>query len=218
MLSESMRDYFTSASSENLNFRVKYNCLEDEPRPLPVQQRNGLVCIGRLEREKGFDLAIAGWCALTQKPRLHIVGDGELAPLAQQVQREHPELVTWHPQLPHHDTLNLLASSSLSINLPRWQEPFGRVALESIALGVPVVHSGRGALSEVVGPGGWAAALHRGDVADVLQRALIDAEWKSADAREHYLANFSADATTRQLHKIYVEAISDADSLRMDAR
>lgn len=37
-----------------------------------------------------------------------------------------------------------------------WDEPFGRVAAEALALGRPVVTTGRGGLAEVVGgEAGW---------------------------------------------------------------
>jgi glycosyltransferase involved in cell wall biosynthesis len=63
-----------------------------------------------------------------------------------------------------------------SLDTPRWSEQFGRVAVEAMAAGVPVVVSDSGALAEVVCGAG--ALVPQGDVgalAEALRRVSGDA-------------------------------------------
>ena len=50
--------------------------------------------------------------------------------------------------LPHDNILNFYKKSSISVACSRWQEPFGRTAMESAAYGCATITSKRGGLSE----------------------------------------------------------------------
>ena len=56
--------------------------------------------------------------------------------------------LTIHPWLPHKQILNLYKNSSISIVPSRWEEPFGRTAMESAAHGCATITSMRGGLIE----------------------------------------------------------------------
>ena len=90
--------------------------------------------------------------------------------------RVHPE---WQPLCaaetnltlaPALDTRELLASSRVVLVPSKWEEPFGRIAVEAMANGVPVLASWTGGLREIVGctalavrrfrdPAAWETAL-----------------------------------------------------------
>lgn len=53
-------------------------------------------------------------------------------------------------KLPYVETLEKVKEASVVVVPSRWQEPFGRVALEAIMLGTPVVATSRGGLTEIV--------------------------------------------------------------------
>src|SRR5262249_51883689 len=79
----------------------------------------------------------------------------------------------WHDNLPVADALDtrdLLARSRLVLVPSQWEEPFGRIAVEAMANGIPVLASWTGGLRETVGytalavrrfrdPDAWDAAL-----------------------------------------------------------
>ena len=138
-----------------------------EARPVTV----GFV--GRLVPEKGADVLLD---ALTRDPRLRarIVGAGPAEPAlrARAVELEVADRVEFTGPIDPDDiedfyrSLDVLAVPSLPT--PTWTEQFGRVAVEAMASGVPVVSSDAGALPAVVGgagivvPAGDAGALALG--------------------------------------------------------
>lgn len=137
-----------------------------EPREMPapaVQPGSGaespspvvVGLVGRLVPEKGvLDLldALAGEPLL----RARIVGSG---PLASELPRRAASLgiedrVDVLPAVSGDDIADFYRSIDVlavpSLPTPRWTEQFGRVAIEAMAAGVPVVSSDAGALPEVI--------------------------------------------------------------------
>jgi glycosyltransferase involved in cell wall biosynthesis len=55
------------------------------------------------------------------------------------------KVIDW---LPHEEILNFYKKSSISVACSRWQEPFGRTAMESAAYGCATITTNRGGLSE----------------------------------------------------------------------
>ena len=55
------------------------------------------------------------------------------------------KVIDW---LPHDEILNFYKKSSISVACSRWQEPFGRTAMESAAYGCATITSDRGGLTE----------------------------------------------------------------------
>jgi glycosyltransferase involved in cell wall biosynthesis len=115
--------------------------------------------VGRLEPHKGVAELIDAVASLSDV-QLDIVGDGpERVALERQVDRLGcVDRVTFGGFRPadriaeHYTTFDVLAIPSL--DTPGWIEQFGRVAVEAMAGGVPVIASDSGSLAEVVGDAG----------------------------------------------------------------
>jgi glycosyltransferase involved in cell wall biosynthesis len=115
--------------------------------------------VGRLEPHKGLSVLVDAVATLPQV-ELDIVGDGPErlalegriteAGLTDRVQltgfRAAEQIATVYSEF---DTLAVP-----SLDTPGWVEQFGRVAVEAMAAGVPVVASRSGSLAEVVGDAG----------------------------------------------------------------
>nr|WP_221446672.1 glycosyltransferase [Microbacterium thalassium] len=176
--------------------------------------------VGRLVPEKGIDVLLD---AVAREPRLRIrfAGSGPLADdLAEQAAARGigdrvrligalaPEAVA-----DFYRSVDVVAVPSL----PRagWTEQFGRVAVEAMACGTPVVSSDAGALPDVVGGAGL--VVPHGD-ASALARALIAASGPERDAlREAGLARAaecSWDAVGREYVDLYRSVTHTASTER----
>jgi glycosyltransferase involved in cell wall biosynthesis len=136
------------------------------PRPFTVGFN------GRLVEEKGAHLLLDALAGLPGDWRLRLLGGGpQRSPLEAQAARLGiAERVSFCGQIPStevpsfYHTLDALALPSLTWR--NWKEQFGRVLVEAMASGVPVIGSDSGAIPGVIGdaglvvPEGDVAALH----------------------------------------------------------
>jgi glycosyltransferase involved in cell wall biosynthesis len=133
------------------------------PRPAPPAGGAAPFVVGyagRLVPEKGLDLLLRALAQLPAEVRVHIVGAGpERARLA----RLAAELgvasrVDWTPLAPSAMMPGLIAGFDCLVlpsrTRPNWKEQFGRVLIEAMACGVPVVGSTSGELPNVIGEAG----------------------------------------------------------------
>ncbi|WP_402467112.1 glycosyltransferase [Isoptericola aurantiacus] len=136
---------------------------------------------GRLAAHKGVTVLLDA-VAADERLHLDVAGDGPLRDLVAEA-ADSSARVRWHGSLSgpalveFYRGLDVLAVPSL--DTPGWVEQFGRVVVEAMGCGVPVVVSRSGALPDVVGddgaPGGEPAGgllVPPGD-ADALRTALL---------------------------------------------
>jgi len=115
--------------------------------------------VGRLVEEKGGALLLDALADLGGAWRLDVVGEGPARyPLQAQAQQLRVgDRVTFAAlasgRMPgYYQGLDVLAVPSLT--RPNWKEQFGRVIIEAMACGVPVVGSSSGAIPDVIGDAG----------------------------------------------------------------
>ena len=187
------------------------------PRPPATDRPIEVGYVGRLARHKGIDVLLE---AVARKPRLRlrIAGagpqDGDLRARSQQEDlRGRVELVgpVDSPALPDfYRSLDVLAVPSL--DTPGWREQFGRVVVEAMSCGTPVVASDSGALPDVTRdagvlvPPGDPGALAEALVSVGADPALSERMRKEGVARAH---EFSWDSIGEQYVELY-ESIAGA--------
>jgi glycosyltransferase involved in cell wall biosynthesis len=119
-----------------------------------------LLYVGSLDRHKGVDKLLPILTRLRRRSahefRLTIVGDGGLrSELEEQARsRELHAAVSFTGQLPNEKLPGTYASHDIFLYPGRWDEPFGRVFLESLAAGTPVIASDVGSVGDIIGSGG----------------------------------------------------------------
>ena len=115
-----------------------------------------LLYCGRIDERKGVDTSIEALAALPEQATLTVVGGGdedhlrELRALAAQLGVE--GRVTFERR-PRSELPATYAAADVTLFPVRWEEPFGLVPLESMAMGTPVIASGRGGSSEYLSDG-----------------------------------------------------------------
>jgi len=111
------------------------------------------------------------------------------------------------------DMATLMADCDVVV-IPSEAEPFGRVALEAMALGRPVVGTAAGGLGEVVAPGETGLLVpgrNPADLAGAVRRILSDAPLRcvlAANAAQRVRSQFAASAHARRVTQLYEEILA----------
>ncbi len=109
--------------------------------------------------------------------------------------------------LDHTDLARLAGAASASVVTPRWDEPYGLVAAESLSCGTPVCGFARGALPELLDE--HCAVLVEPDDVNALAAAMHVAVRLSRDtARAHALAHCSQDVMIDRYESLYAELVA----------
>jgi glycosyltransferase involved in cell wall biosynthesis len=120
------------------------------PVPEPGDGKGGYALfVGRLSVEKGLGVMLDAWRQLDGKIPLKILGDGPMADLVREAEKEMPE-IEWLGRKPLEEVYEVLGNAAFLVFPSEWFETFGRVAIEAFAKGTPVVASNIGAIAELV--------------------------------------------------------------------
>jgi glycosyltransferase involved in cell wall biosynthesis len=173
--------------------------------------------LGRLVEEKGIALLLEAVAELQGEWRLRLIGSGpQETALLEQAARlgiaERLNMIEWMPsaEIPaEYPRLDALVLPSLT--RPNWKEQFGRVLVEAMSSGVPVVGSSSGAIPGVIGeaglvvPEGNTAAL-----ADALRRLQTDSTLRgdlAAKGRARVLAHYTHQQVAAATVAVYRELL-----------
>jgi glycogen(starch) synthase len=219
--SASMSDEITELFGPGLaETRVIRNGIDAALWPFARRQtRNGpaqLMYLGRLEYEKGIHDAIA---ALPRIRRSHpgttltIAGTGTQQGWLIEQARKHKvfKATTFVGHLDHEQLVQLLHTADAAV-LPSHYEPFGIVALEAAATGVPLVTSNVGGLGEAVINGQTGMSYAPRDVAGLAAavRVVLDdpdaAQHRAIAARERLTSDFDWHTVAGETAQVYLAA------------
>jgi glycogen(starch) synthase len=219
--STSMREEITALFGPGLaGITVIPNGIDTDRWPFARRQhRDGpaeLLYFGRLEYEKGVHDAIA---ALPRIRRAHpgttltIAGDGTQLDFLVEQARKHKVLkaVDFVGRVDRSQLLVLLHRADAAV-LPSHYEPFGIVALEAAAAGIPLVTSTAGGLGEAVINGVTGISFPPRDVTALTAavRAVLDdpatAQRHALVARERLTSDFSWPTVADHTAQVYLAA------------
>ncbi len=180
-------------------------------RPAVSYPEDYLVWLGRMVPEKGAHLAIQ-------------VAKGCEAPLllAGTIDRHVPASVRYFedkikPQLNHHlikyigpvnlkQKIDLLSRARVLLNPIEWEEPFGMVMIEAMAVGCPVISFRRGAAPEVVAHQTSGFLVH--NVKEMLRALAHIDELDRKMVRRHVELHFSVRVMAEKYTRIYQNVIA----------
>jgi glycosyltransferase involved in cell wall biosynthesis len=184
-------------------------------RPSPLAGRPLVIgYVGRWVAEKGVDLLLHAVAGMADDTAIQILGSGpaevglralvERLGLATRVEFLPPIPSVDMPRfMPRLDVLVLPSRAR-----PNWTEQFGRVLIEAMACGVPVVGSDCGEIPDVIGDAGL---IFRQDDVDGLRSSLArlrddDLRLRLAQAgRTRVEAHFTQARVAAQTREVYLE-------------
>jgi len=202
-LSQGSADLLRPYLPATARFHPLENIIETEMAPpVEVAVNRELVVVGRLDTEKGVELAAQVAC--TAGLPITFVGEGSLRPA---LEAAGAKVTGWVTPA---EVRSWLRRARVLVFPSRWYETYGLVVSEAAALGVPAIVSDVSAAAERVEHGvtGW--RFRSGDAADLLRcltAATHDAAVKSAGQAAY--TRFWADPPTSEHHVAGLRAIYD---------
>jgi glycosyltransferase involved in cell wall biosynthesis len=159
----------------------------------------GLLFLGRIEREKGPDIAIR----VARELRRPLILAG---PVVQQEYFDEmiapflDDSVQYIGVVDHREKNKLLGNAGCVLMPSRWDEPFGMVAIEAMACGTPVVVSRQGALPEIISNGVSGFTAADDEITDRVVQAL---NLGRSAVRSAAAAQFDVSVAAQKFHKLY---------------
>ena len=189
-----------------------------EPRPLSADPPR-VLCIGRLIKNKGFDVALDAFAQVRDSfpnAKLTIAGEGPERPA---LERQAGALglgqsVAFTGWVKPDAVYGLVSQSTVMLVPSRYREPFGIVAIEAALMARPVIASRTGGLAEVVIDTKTGFLVEKEDsqsLADRLREVLSQPELAARlgrNARADMLKRFSLDANVAAYDALYRRVLS----------
>lgn len=194
-----------------------------ESPPHPWRWR--LVCVGRIDRHKGVDVAIRALPGLPEAAVLSIWGTGDDR-YVEEMRRLAAELgvggrVRFEGWADADRLARIYADADAVLFPVRWEEPFGLVPLEAMGVGRPVVSTARGGAAEFLQDGDNALVFAVDDdegLADAIRRLAEDARLRERlrDAGRQTAARFTleqfAERTVQEILRAAVPTAAPAST------
>lgn len=182
---------------------VIYNPVEVDTVAGSAERPNGpkFVTASTLTQDKGVDTVIRAFESVKKDlptARLHVFGDGplreELESLA--VDFGVSSSITFHGRAEPATVYDKIRSATATVFPSRWNEPFGRITVESMMLGTVVVGSDVGGIAEVIEDGETGLLFPPGDDAALASQLLRLADDDALRGRISAAARSIADQFT----------------------
>jgi len=211
------RDKFAAHGLPADRIAVKPNSVKDPgPNATPLGQRQGVLFVGRISREKGLRVLLDAWQRMADQmpaPELTIIGDGPELP---EMRRIAPAGVRFAGLLPRSEVLAQMQRAAILVMPSTWYEGFPATLAEALACSLPVIAPRLGGFPEMVEPGlnGWlyppadSAAL-----AATLRAALADQaalQRMGEGARATYELRYAPKRNRDQLLAIYRDVLAQS--------
>lgn len=214
-LSEFAREKLVSAGLPGEKVMVKPNFACD-----PGVRANGGdygLFVGRLSREKGVDVLLKAWGALNAPIPLKIIGDGNCAPQVAQLVQTLPT-VEWLGQCTATQVTAAMAGARFLVFPSVWYEGFPLTIAEAFAVGLPVIASELGSMSQLIHPHATGLHVRPGDPTDLAEK--VEWAWAHPDqmramgenARREYEERYTPEQNYKLLMEAYGRVLPGRDS------
>ncbi|HEY9297546.1 MAG TPA: glycosyltransferase family 4 protein, partial [Phormidium sp.] len=190
--------------------------------------------VGRLDKDKGLELLIEAFALFLKtgkkaklfivgKPLLHFSADGKECPLAGEEYKQSLKQIAIDLGVENHveflghlsNPTSVYQVSDLTVVPSLWSEPFGRVVIESMACGTPVVGSRIGGIPEILTGEFQAGLFEPGDKEDLANTLNQMIDWRDSNPqlgakyRESTLNKFSLKSMIDGVEKVLLNVVKE---------
>ena len=212
------REKFVAAGLPADRIVIKPNVVY--PTPTPGRARGELALfVGRLSPEKGIATMLEAWQQIGRRLPLQIVGGGPLTARVQEVCRTTPG-ITYRGQLPRAQAIELMKEAKVMIFPSVWYEMFSMTASEALSVGLPVIASNLGSMTELIRHQHNGLHFRPGDAGELVAQVdwLLahphEAQQMGRQARTDFEQHYAADRNYELLMDVYRQAIAERKATR----
>ncbi len=161
---------------EDLPYYIRNNCEVVYPSIDPLKKmpkkENLIVFSGKLNTSKGFDIfgkAIVN--VLNKHPNWNALAVGNEPRETFNFKHKNLRILNW---LKHSEMLKIYSKASISVVPSKWEEPFGRTAMESAAYGCATITSKKGGLVETFKSDFLLNNLNENEIYKIINKLIKD--------------------------------------------
>jgi glycosyltransferase involved in cell wall biosynthesis len=182
--------------------------LEGDERLKMLPEGDYILFVGDLSPDKGIHVLLEAYAGLPEAPPLVLIGR-RLPTTPVNLPVNVIEIGRW----PQHLVMEAWRRSLFGVVPSVWSEPFGLVAIEAMASGVPLVASRIGGLVDIVEDGVSGLLVTPGDAGELregIRRLLSDPDLRLALGREAgcQVRRFFASSVLPELEQVFREVIT----------
>lgn len=226
-------DWVQSGLIEEEKLDVVYNTINSEKFKPPknfIQTRKEwnlpldtkvISYIGRLDREKGLETLITAFALLHKhKPNTQLLIAGKPLSTEKNYQDYLEQLcsdlgITQSVNFLGHmsNPVTLYQVSDITVVPSIWPEPFGRVLIESMACGTPVVASRTGGIPEILTGAFQSGLFEPGNAEELCDRLINRLNWRDTSpqlgkqCRDYVLSTFRYDHMVNNIENVLLKSI-----------
>lgn len=188
---------------------VVANALASDPGPGTGGE--GALFVGRLDPAKGIRTMLSAWETMGRTIPLTIIGDGPMADEVKAAAERIPG-VSWLGRCPRDEVLAAMKQARCLIFPSEWYEGLPMTIIEAFAVGLPVIGSQIGSITELIEPGVTGERFNPGDhqsLIDAVQRFLAgdDRAMRTA-CRTMFLESYTGEQHVMNLRNVYSSALA----------
>jgi glycosyltransferase involved in cell wall biosynthesis len=212
-LTEFSRGKFIEGGLPGEKIFVKPNFVNPDPCARTGAGEYALF-VGRLSPEKRVSTVLAAWKRLPASIPIKVIGGGpDKLALEEQAAKDGLTNVHFEGQMPRAQTLAAINNARFLVFSSEWYENFPVTIAEAFACRAPVIASRMGAMQEIVRDQQTGLFFSPGDPDDLARK--VDWAWNhpeemqrmGTEARQEYLAKYTAEKNYPMLMEIYERAI-----------
>ena len=217
-ISKSIESYVKNVFKPKKSYVIP-NIVEQEKYNQSTEKEleSNLLFLGNLEKPKGSEYLIRAMTEVVRKMpdiKLRIVGHGSEEPALKEISLSLglEDNISFEGFVDYERIPSYYASTSIVVFPSIWPEPFGRISIEAMASGKPVIATRVGGIPEVVEHGRTGLLVEPGDAHKIAEAVLYLLENK--DIAKKMGANgiqeakrYSSRAISRQYMEIYQNVI-----------